>query len=139
MLVYRCSYISMTLAALVVLFSVATPLSEAYMVGGRFTINGPGVSFGNVQPTKFSARTPKVSNTAMKAIPPPKNPAQRMLDFYCSLVWIARPDLFIYDRLARIAWDNISKNLKKMEQDNLPENVLNRALKEMQVSATTSS
>lgn len=63
-----------------------------------------------------------------------KNGFQRMLDFYCGMVWIARPDLFLYDRLARMAWDNVSKTLKQLEQDKLPENVLNKALKEMQVS-----
>lgn len=105
---------------------------------------GPGVSFGYTQrlgqPQYYSSPmtrpVPARRSAAISAVPAKqqKNPFQGMLDFYCSMIWIARPDLFLYDRLARFAWENISKNLKKLEEEKLPENVLNKALKSMQVS-----
>jgi len=139
---------SLSIIALVTLLvAVSTHKSDAYMFGppsGRtryFTRVRPGISY------RYTERQPQYSpmrrapdprkSAAMAAVPaapPNKNAAQRMLDFYCGMIWIARPDLFLYDRLARLAWDNISKTLKQLEEDKLPENVLNKALKEMQVS-----
>lgn len=114
--------------------------SDAYVFGPQPTtrrsnvklstgIFGPGISY-------YVQKPAPIRSAAMAAVPAQqqKNGFQRMLDFYCGMVWIARPDLFLYDRLARMAWDNVSKTLKQLEQDKLPENVLNKALKEMQVS-----
>jgi phage shock protein A len=112
--------------------------SDAYVFGPQPTtrrsnvklstgIFGPGISY-------YVQKPAPIRSAAMAAVPAQqqKNGFQRMLDFYCGMVWIARPDLFLYDRLARMAWDNVSKTLKQLEQDRLPENVLNKALKEMQ-------
>lgn len=132
--------LSLPSALAVTAILIAAAPSDAYIPGPptgrtRFStgIAGPGISYGFTQrPGNMS--TPRRS-AAIAAVPaqPQKNAAQRMLDFYCGMVFIARPDLFIYDRLARLAWDNISKTIKQLEQEKLPENVLNKALKEMQV------
>lgn len=136
--------------AVTALLVASAPSCDAYMIGPRTTtggvrfstgILGPVISYNgytqrpgsSVRPTPVPRRT-----AAITAVPaqPQKNAAQRMLDICFGMVWIARPDLFLYDRLARLAWDNVSKTLKQLEQDNLPENVLNKALKEMKVSNT---
>lgn len=140
--------LSLSFALVVATFLVVTAPSpsDAYMFGPQPTtrrskvstgIAGPGISLGYVQrPGVYVQKAAPRRSAAMTAVPaqPQKNGFQRMLDFYCGMVWIARPDLFLYDRLARMAWDNVSKTLQQLEQEKLPENVLNKALKEMQVS-----
>lgn len=138
-IMYRSSII-----ALVALLVATT--SDAYMFGPaprtRYSTRiRPGISHRYTQrqapPQYYSPMRPAPrKSAAVTAVPasPQKNPFQSMLDFYSTMIWIARPDLFLYDRLARFAWENISKNLKKLEEEKLPENVLNSALREMQVS-----
>jgi len=127
-----------------VLVAMAPFLSDAYLAGSRQRSNmqfasgfaEPGISFPFIQRPDVNQKSATFKSAAMTAnsAQQQKTGLQRMLDFYCAMVWIARPDLFLYDRLARMAWDNVSKSLKNLEQEKLPENVLDNALKEMQVS-----
>lgn len=57
--------------------------------------------------------------------------AKNLIDVYSKFVWFVRPDLFLYDRLARVAWDNMNKVAKSIESDS-PEKVLHKAFAEMQ-------
>ena len=132
---------SYMLALAALLLVITMLLTNAYVVprsGMRITSTGglfaPRVSYGYAiqQQHQFSPMRTRTA-ASMTAPAKNKNAAQRMFDFYCSLVWIARPDLFLYDRLARMAWDSLTKNLQKIEADNAPENVVNKALREMQV------
>lgn len=129
--------------ALVALLVIATP-SIAYMMPRSATrisstSFGPSISNGYArqQQPQFSSITRSAPRRVATVAAPANNKsaAERMFDFYCSMVWIARPDLFLYDRLARMAWESLTKNIKKIEADNAPENVVNKALRDMQVSA----
>lgn len=119
----------MTLATLLVTTSEAFVASSCSSVQhtSRGAVSYPKrPSTFNLMPTLRPA--PRVETSVSMSM---SDDAKKLIDVYSKFVWFVRPDLFLYDRLARVAWDNMNKAVKNIESDS-PEKVLNKVFAEMQ-------